>query len=103
MEQLLPALVAKASYPASFGAALGGSVNVVGVDNAETSGHGRCRSRRDLLEIVTNPKFRGPSSFKVAALGNTIAYPIQMPLYPGDPRLLLVSMTGLSVSFLLRQ
>ena len=66
-------------------------------------GHGRCRSRRDLLEIVTNPEFRGRHHFKVAALGNTIAYPIQMPFYPGDPRLLLVSMTGLSVSFLLRQ
>jgi hypothetical protein len=38
MEQLLPALSAKASYPTAFGAALGGSVNVVGVDNAETSG-----------------------------------------------------------------
>jgi hypothetical protein len=38
MEQLLPALVAKASYPASFGATLGGNVNVVGVDNAETWG-----------------------------------------------------------------
>ena len=42
-----------------------------------TQGAGmRYRSRRDLLEIATNPAFRGSHEFKVAAMRKTIAFPI---------------------------
>ena len=98
MEHMFPALLARASHPAFFGTAVGASIDVVGVDNAETWDTGalvRYRSRRDLLEIVTNPEFRGRHHFKIAALEKTIAYPIETPFNPGDPRLLLGLMTAL--------
>ena len=63
----------------------------------------RYRSRRDLLEIVTDPEFRGRHHFKVAALDKTIAYPIETPFYPGDPRLLLGLIAALLISLSVRR
>ena len=106
MEHMLPALLARASHPAFFGAAVGKRIEVVGVENAETWDTGalvRYRSRRDLLDIVTNPDFRGRHHFKVAALEKTIAYPIETPFNPGDPRLLLGLVAALLISLLLRR
>jgi hypothetical protein len=65
---------------------------VVGMEGAENWSGGalmRYRSRRDFLEIVTNPIFKGQHHFKAAALEKTIAYPIEPDLQLGDPRLLL--------------
>ena len=106
MEHMLPALLARASHPAFFGAAVGKSIDVVGLENAETWDTGalvRYRSRRDLLDIVTNPDFSGRHHFKVAALEKTIAYPIETPFNPGDPRLLLGLICALLISFSLRR
>lgn len=106
MEHMLPALLARASHPAFFGAAVGKSIEVVGVENAETWDTGalvRYRSRRDLLDIVTNPEFRGRHHFKVAALERTIAYPIETPFNPGDPRLVLGLIAALLVSLSMRR
>jgi len=106
MEYLLPALLARASHPVFFGVTVGKSVEVVGIENAETWDRGalvRYRSRRDLLDIVTNPDFRGRHHFKVAALEKTIAYPIETPFFPGDLRLLLGLVAALLISLSLRQ
>ena len=106
MEHMLPALLARASHPAFFGVAVGKSVEVVGIENAETWDRGalvRYRSRRDLLDIVTNPDFRGRHHFKVAALEKTIAYPIETPFFPGDLRLLLGLVAALLISLSLRR
>jgi len=106
MEHMLPALLARASHPAFFGVTVGKSVEVVGIENAETWDRGalvRYRSRRDLLDIVTNPDFRGRHHFKVAALEKTIAYPIETPFFPGDLRLLLGLVTALLISLSLRR
>ena len=106
MEHMLPALLARASHPAFFGTAVGKSIEVVGVENAETWDTGalvRYRSRRDLLDIVTNPDFRGRHHFKVAALEKTIAYPIETPFFPGDLRLLLGLVAALLISLSLRR
>lgn len=106
MEHMLPALLARASHPTFFGAAVGKSIEVVGVENAETWDTGalvRYRSRRDLLDIVTNPDFRGRHHFKVAALEKTIAYPIETPFFPGDLRLLLGLLAALLISLSLRR
>lgn len=106
MEHMLPALLARASHPVFFGVAVGESVEVVGIENAETWDRGalvRYRSRRDLLDIVTHPDFRGRHHFKVAALEKTIAYPIETPFFPGDLRLLLGLVTALLVSLSLRR
>ena len=106
MEHMLPALLARASHPVFFGAAVGKSIEVVGVENAETWDTGalvRYRSRRDLLDIVTNPDFRGRHHFKVGALEKTIAYPIETPFFPGDLRLLLGLLAALLISLSLRR
>ena len=49
----------------------------------------RYRSRRDLMEIATNPAFQGSHEFKIAAMNKTIAFPIDPWFHLGDPRLLL--------------
>lgn len=106
MEHMLPALLARASHPVFFGVTVGKSVEVVGIENAETWDQGalvRYRSRRDLLDIVTNPDFRDRHHFKVAALEKTIAYPIETPFFPGDLRLLLGLVAALLISLSLRR
>ncbi len=42
-----------------------------------------------MLEIATNPAFRGLHQFKIAALNKTFAFPIDPWFQLGDPRLLL--------------
>ena len=92
MEHMIPALLKRASHPVLMGSAVYPSMDLVGIEGAETWDTGalfRYRSRRAFLEIVTNPAFKGKHHFKTAALEKTIAYPIEPELYLGDPRLLL--------------
>lgn len=92
MEHMFPALLKRASHPVLMGPAVYPTMDVVGIEGAEAWDQGalfRYRSRRDFLEIVTNPAFSGKHHFKTAALDKTIAYPIETALYLGDPRLLL--------------
>ena len=92
MEHMIPALLKRASHPVLTGSAVYPSMDIVGIEGAETWDDAalfRYRSRRAFLEIVTNPTFRGKHHFKTAALEKTVAYPIEPDLYLGDPRLLL--------------
>ncbi len=54
----------------------------------------RYRSRRDMLEISSNPAFHGSHEFKVAAMAKTIAFPLDPWFHLGDPRLVLASFLG---------
>lgn len=49
----------------------------------------RYRSRRDLMDILSNPAFAGRHEFKVAAIEKTIAFPLDPWFQLGDPRLVL--------------
>ena len=92
MAHMIPALLIRASHPIFMGPAVYPAMDVVGIEGAENWNAGalmRYRSRRDFLEIVTNPVFKGKHHFKAAALEKTIAYPIEPDLQLGDPRLLL--------------
>ncbi len=92
MEHMIPALLTRASHPVLTGSAVYPSMDLVGIEGAESWDTGalfRYRSRRAFLEIVTNPAFKGKHHFKTAALEKTIAYPIEPELYLGDPRVLL--------------
>jgi hypothetical protein len=92
MEHMIPALLARASHPVVMGPAVYSAVDLVGIEGAEQwdmAALFRYRSRRALLEIITNPAFGGKHEFKTAALEKTIAYPMEPQLYLGDPRLLL--------------
>jgi len=98
MEYMYPALLARASHPVLFGTAANAAMDLMNADGMGrwTTGAGmRYRSRRDLLEIATNPAFAGSHEFKVAAMAKTIAFPIDPWMQLGDPRLVLALLFGL--------
>ncbi|MCZ6619726.1 MAG: hypothetical protein O7E57_16525 [Gammaproteobacteria bacterium] len=93
MEHMYPELLKRASHPIFAGNAVFDSMDIVGIEGAEswtTAALMRYRSRRDMLEIALNPIFQGKHEFKIAALDKTIAYPVETQLYLSDPRFLLL-------------
>jgi len=92
MEYMTPALLKRASHPIFMGYVVNSSMDVFGIDNAETWDRAalmRYKSRRAMMEIATNPVFFGKHDFKIEALEKTIAYPVEPLLYLSDLRLLL--------------
>ena len=92
MAYMQPALFARACHPVIWGQAASDAVDIMNAEGMEnwTQGAGmRYRSRRDMLEISSNPAFAGSHEFKVAAMEKTIAFPIDPWLQLGDPRLVL--------------
>lgn len=103
MEHMYPALFRRACHPVFAGMAVFPALDLVGIAGAENwtrVGLMRYRSRRDMLEISTNPVFGGRHEYKVAALEKTIAFPVETQLYLSDPRwllaLLLLAIVGLA-------
>ena len=98
MEYMYPALFSRASHPVLFGESAGSAIDLMNADGMGewTQGAGmRYRSRRDMLEIATNPAFQGSHEFKIAAMRKTIAFPIDPWAQLGDPRLVLALLLGL--------
>jgi hypothetical protein len=98
MEYMYPALFARACHPVIYGQAANTAMDLMNADGMErwTVGAGmRYRSRRDMLEIATNPAFAGSHEFKVAAMRKTIAFPIDPWVQLGDPRVVLALLVGL--------
>ncbi len=98
MEYMYPALFSRASHPVLFGESAGSAMDLMNADGMGewTQGAGmRYRSRRDMLEIATNPAFQGSHDFKIAAMRKTIAFPIDPWAQLGDPRLVLALLLGL--------
>ena len=99
MEYMFPAMLSRASHPVFQGLAVSPrAMDIMNADGMETwSGAAgvRYRSRRDMIEISTNPEFIGRHEFKVAALAKTIAFPVAPFNYLGDPRLVLALLLGL--------
>ena len=92
MEHMYGELLKRASHPAYFGSAVNGSMDLVGIENAEIWERAalfRYKSRRAFLEIVTHPDMYSKHKYKIAALEKTIAFPVENQFYLGDPRLLL--------------
>lgn len=97
MEYMTPALFARACHPVFYGAAAGESLEMFGMEGVRqwTTGAGmRYRSRRDLMDIASNPAFQGSHEFKIAAMKKTFAFPVDPWLQLGDPRLLLALFLG---------
>ena len=93
MEHMWPELIKRASHPIFMGNAVFDAMDLVGIKGAESWDRAalfRYRSRRDLLEIASNPAFSGKHDFKSAALDKTIAYPVETQLYLSDPRFILL-------------
>ena len=92
MEHMYVELLKRASHPVYFGNAVNGSMDIVGIENAEVWERAilvRYKSRRSFLEIVTHPDMYIKHKYKIAALEKTIAFPVENQFYLGDPRLLL--------------
>jgi hypothetical protein len=98
MEFMIPELLSRACHPVLYGQAANSAMDLMNADGMEswTTGAGmRYRSRRDMLEIATNPAFSGSHEFKIAAMRKTIAFPIDPWIQLGDPRLMLALLLGL--------
>ncbi len=93
MAHMWPALLMRACHPIFAGSVVFDALDLSGIDGAEQWTRValmRYRSRRDLLEIATNPAFSGPHEFKMASLDKTIAVPVETQIYLSDPRFLLL-------------
>jgi len=92
MEHMYPALFRRACHPVFASTVLAGALDLWGVENAERwdlVGLVRYRSRRDMIEISTDPAFADAHRYKNAALEQTIAVPVGPFLMLGSPRVLL--------------
>ena len=95
---LVPELFSRASHPVMIGEAAGAAMdlmNAPGMEHWSRAVGMRYRSRRDLVEITSNPDFAGKHEFKVASMQKTFAFPIDPWFQLGDPRLVLGSFLGL--------
>ena len=92
MAHMYPALFARAGHPVLAGPVVGGALDIWGIDGAEhwtMVGLVRYRSRRDMIEIATDPAFRDAYQFKNSSMQKTIAIPSEPFLQLGSPRWLV--------------
>jgi hypothetical protein len=92
MAHMYPAMFARAGHPVLAGPVVGGALDLWGIDGAEhwtMVGLVRYRSRRDMIEIATDPAFRDAYEFKNSSMQKTIAIPSEPFLQLGSPRWLV--------------
>ncbi len=92
MTYMYPALFSRACHPVVFGQAAAVALDAFGIEGARQWSTGavmRYRSRRDMMEIATNPAFGDSHEFKIASMKKTVAFPIDPWMHLGDPRLVL--------------
>jgi len=74
----LPALFRRAGHPAIVARKVGGYFDAWGVEpdpGWTIMGYMRYRSRRDLAELICDPRFSGAHDFKFAAMPQTFSFP----------------------------
>ena len=107
MEYMWPNLLKRASHPIFMSNAVYQSMDLVGIEGAETWDQAalmRYKSRRTMMEIVTNPNMKNRHGFKIAALQKTIAYPVEPFGFYSDMRVIfgmLIAIVGLSIRLFL--
>ena len=92
MEFMFPELFSRACHPIFFGQVLADALDLSGIENAESwdqTALFRYRSRRDMIAIVTNPRFLERHDYKIASLEKTIANPVKPLFFLGDLRFTL--------------
>ena len=75
------AMFRKAGHPIFLGRKKGGHIdswNSAADEGFQVVGAMRYRSRRDLMDLVTDPRFKDSHKFKLAAIDGTTSFPIQM-------------------------
>jgi len=96
-------LFKRASHPIFFGNVVGRALDVEGIEGVDewnTAGLIRYRSRRSFLAVLTHPDMRKRHQYKIAAMTKTIAYPVEPTINLGDPRVLLAMLMGLAAAIL---
>ena len=97
MEHMFRELFKRACHPIYAGDAVFYAMDLVGVEGMDRPerwtnvGLMRYRSRRSIMEIITNPETLGRHEFKIAALSKTIAFPVETVLNPGELRFVLAA------------
>ena len=89
MAHMYPELFKRACHPVLAGPVVARALDYWGLENGERwsmVGLVRYRSRRDVMEISTNPAFGDAHRFKAAAMAQTIAIPVEPFLQLGSPR-----------------
>lgn len=74
----MPALFARGGHPALAARRVGGMVDTWGLKEVpewSMMGYIRYRSRRDLAQLICNPRFGGAHAFKFAAMPQTFNFP----------------------------
>ena len=74
------ALLRRGGHPAIFARKVGGYVDAWGVEpdpGWTMLGYMRYRSRRDMAELVCDPRFAGAHDYKFAAMPRTFSFPTQ--------------------------
>jgi hypothetical protein len=92
MAHMYPELFRRACHPVLAGRTVARALDVWGLENGERwsmVGLVRYRSRRDLVEIATNPAFGDAHEYKTAAMAQTIAVPVAPAFQLGSPRWLV--------------
>jgi hypothetical protein len=92
MAHMYPELFKRACHPVLGGPVVARALDYWGIENGERwsmVGLVRYRSRRDIMEIATNPAFADAHQFKTAAMAQTIAIPFEPFLILGSPRWLV--------------
>lgn len=77
-DHMLPEMLKRGSMPVALGQAVGGYIDMLGVEKDEdwtTFGIVRYRSRRDMMDIAMHPNFAGAHKYKMAAMEKTFAFP----------------------------
>jgi hypothetical protein len=90
-------LFKRAGHPAFAGPAAGANVEQWGIDGTPEwtfSGVIRYRSRRDMAELASDPRFEPAHAYKIAAMASTYAFPVKAGLFVG-PRVWV----GLGIAF----
>jgi hypothetical protein len=99
----MPALFKRAGHPIFVGPAAGGYLEHWGVESNPGwtfAGIIRYRSRRDVMALATDPAFDPAHAYKIAAMANTLAFPVTPAMVFFGPRvwialvLLLVAAVG---------
>ena len=78
-DHFMPALFRRAGHPAFVGRAAGGYVEHWGVEpdpGWSMAAVIRYRSRRDMMKLATDPAFDPAHAYKIAAMANTLAFPV---------------------------
>ena len=89
---MYPTMFLRASHPIYLAPVQTGAMdllNAPGASDWTQAALMRYRSRRDIMEIITDPRFSERHEYKLGGLLKTIAVPTEPILNPGDPRLLL--------------